>query len=291
MPESTASLYFEDLHPGRRFDLGDVKVARATVESFAQLTGDDHPLHLDAAYARAAGFADQLAHGSLVAALVIGRFIESAIMNESLIAMSDLRWNFLAPIYVDQRVAITMEITDRRLKSDVTRGSVGRRFEVRDGGQLLQEGASHLLVRTRDATAAQRDEEHAPSFGSVAWTTRLAERLRDDEDFGAATSSFDGTMALAFGDTVSAVRIYRGRVIDAGRALATNATFTIVASYETWLAFARRPRNEFISFAMGDAFRVRGSTYDYLRLTRAVMIATDHVRALLAASPKDSERA
>ncbi|HAQ33329.1 MAG TPA: acyl dehydratase, partial [Rhodospirillaceae bacterium] len=56
---------FEDLSPGVSADISwTVEVAE--IESFADLSGDRNPLHMDGAYARERGFADRVAHGFLL---------------------------------------------------------------------------------------------------------------------------------------------------------------------------------------------------------------------------------
>ena len=285
MSDPAVPLYFEDLVPGRLIDLGAATISGELIDQFAALTGDRHPIHVDVNFASERGFSDRLAHGTLVIATAIGQLIASSVMNDSLIAMTDLQWRFRRPVYAGQTITFSMEITNRRLHVDATRGVVGRRFEVRDEqGVVLQEGQSEVVVTVRDAAAAMEQELSSPSFGSAAWVTRLSERLSNDVQFEAATSTFDGAISLRFNNDSCALRIYRGRVIDSGRAVGSNATFTVGAAYSDWLDFARRPRNEFISFAMADRFTISGSTYEYLRMTRATMIATDHVRMMLAPS-------
>ena len=277
--------------PGRQFDLGVVTISGELIDQFAALTGDRHPIHVDVDFASDRGFSERLAHGTLVVATVIGQLIASSVMNDSLVAMTDLQWRFRRPVYAGQTINFSMEITNRRLHADATRGVVGRRFVVRDDqGVVLQEGLSEVVVTVRDGVRAQEHELSSPSFGSAAWVTHLGERLSSDVQFHAATSTFDGSISLRFGSDACALRIYRGRVIDSGRAVGSNATFTVAAAHSEWLAFARRPRNEFISFAMSDRFTISGSTYEYLRMTRATMIATDHVRAMLAPDESDVTR-
>jgi len=43
-----------------------VKLTEEQIESFAKLTGDFHPLHVDKSYATRNGFRDVLAHGALI---------------------------------------------------------------------------------------------------------------------------------------------------------------------------------------------------------------------------------
>ena len=174
------------------------------------------------------------------------------------------------------------EVVGRRFNTTRRSDEVELALTIGGGATTLATGECTLIYALADEESSPA-ESATPTFNSAVWATSLADDLSAEEGFAEATGSFDGSIALSFGATAIAMRIYRGKVIDRGRYLVTNATFGVVASPATWIDFARRPRNEFISFAMGDRFEIRGSTYDYLRMTSALMVATDAVRRRLGA--------
>ncbi len=45
------------------------KIDGEMIDSFAQVSGDSNPLHIDSDYARRSGFKDQIAHGMLCTSL------------------------------------------------------------------------------------------------------------------------------------------------------------------------------------------------------------------------------
>jgi acyl dehydratase len=47
-------------------------VTQEEIETFAALSGDNNPLHMDRTYARSSGFEDQVAHGLLIGAKISG---------------------------------------------------------------------------------------------------------------------------------------------------------------------------------------------------------------------------
>lgn len=59
------NLSFDDIKIGAVFSF-EVLVDKALARSFAQLTGDKNPLHLDAGYARGTEFGQPIAHGMLL---------------------------------------------------------------------------------------------------------------------------------------------------------------------------------------------------------------------------------
>lgn len=278
----TDDFFYEDFTPGLRIDLGSVAFDQEKVLAFAEITGDKHPLHLDEGKAKSLGFEKALVHGSLVSAVAIGRLVAAGRFSDSIVAMTDSSWQFMHPIFVNDVVNYELLITSRRLLSKGDRGIIGRQFRVKNlAGEVLQEGSSTAVVLSRNAEDAIKLEALNPSFPSAGWVSQLIEKLKVDKDFEEATSSFNGAIAFAFGDDLLGIRLYKGKIIDQGRAVASSATFTVGATLSSWIEFVGRPRNEFISFAMKDKFSVSGSTYDYLRMTKATMLMMDHVRRLL----------
>ncbi|NDC59071.1 MAG: MaoC family dehydratase [Alphaproteobacteria bacterium] len=66
---SARGLYFEDLSLGQSAEM-ERTVQEADVIAFAAVTGDDNPLHLDAAYAATTPFKERIAHGILSAGYI-----------------------------------------------------------------------------------------------------------------------------------------------------------------------------------------------------------------------------
>jgi acyl dehydratase len=63
---------FEELSVGDRFSTPGRAVDEADILQFAELTGDSHPQHVDAAWAAGSRFGEQIAHGLLVLSFAVG---------------------------------------------------------------------------------------------------------------------------------------------------------------------------------------------------------------------------
>jgi acyl dehydratase len=63
---------FSALREGRTFTTQARAVTEADVVAFAELTGDHHPQHVDAAWAAGSSFGEQIAHGLLVLSAAAG---------------------------------------------------------------------------------------------------------------------------------------------------------------------------------------------------------------------------
>jgi 3-hydroxybutyryl-CoA dehydratase len=102
-------LAFEDLAVG----MGDVlmrTVMATDIALFAQVSGDDNPIHLSDAYAQTTKFGQRIAHGmftaSLVSALMGTRFPGpgAVYLSQSL--------NFLAPVKIGDVVVVSVSVLD-----------------------------------------------------------------------------------------------------------------------------------------------------------------------------------
>lgn len=276
-----SSLFFEDLIPGSRFELGTFKVDRSLLESFASLTGDDNPIHLDDAVARSNGFEGPVVHGALVSAMVMGLLERSGLVSSSVVAMMNADWSYRGPLGLDEQARVQMQVVSRRLSSSRPFGIVDRNFTVHgEEGALVAEGSSRMMVKARDLDEVRKREEDSPSFVSNAWLARLGRRVAQDGVFAAATHYFDGTVGLGVDELSWGWRIYQGKVIDQGARLAGDATFTLKAAARTWLEFAESVHN-YIPFAMNGRFGVSGSRYEYVRMSAAVVALTELIREMV----------
>ena len=134
---SAREIAFEDLSPGVSADISWTAEV-AEIESFANLSGDRNPLHMDGAYARERGFADRVAHGFLLGAKVsalIGMFLPGRrclLVEESL--------NFPNPVYPGDEVTLSGEVVDTH--TDLALVSLKIRGEKKDedGAQSVVRG-------------------------------------------------------------------------------------------------------------------------------------------------------
>jgi acyl dehydratase len=274
-------MYFEDLRVGQRFLSSGRVVSREDLDRFTELSGDAAAIHTDPAYARALGFDGPLVHGPLGIAAAFGLLFDMHLFDSTAIAMRDLDWRFVAPILVGDEVRLELTITRCRRDAANQAGVVNRHFTLlNQDGATVQKGTSSFLVQARDAAAS--GNEIAADFCSVPWATQLAERLPRNPEFAEATGTFDGTIALQAGREQVDFRVYKGRILECGRRTPHGATFKLAASELTWVALARAPRNDFIARATRGEFAVSGSTYEYLRLTKALVGMWDCIRDLAA---------
>jgi enoyl-CoA hydratase len=129
----------DPLRPGDRASI-EHEFGPEDVAAFAQLSGDDNPIHRDAAAARLAGFDREIVHGVLVLSL-ISRLLGRDLPGPGTILLGqDLR--YLRPVYVGDRVTAHVEILAVREDKPV----VQLRMWVETDGIAI-DGTATVLVR------------------------------------------------------------------------------------------------------------------------------------------------
>ncbi len=88
------------------------KITEADLLSFADLSGDHNPVHMDAEYAAHSPFGERIVHGLLTGALV------SAILGNDLPGPGSIylgqTLKFLAPVHIDDTVTASVEVVSTR---------------------------------------------------------------------------------------------------------------------------------------------------------------------------------
>jgi acyl dehydratase len=141
----------ERLTPGRELVSEPRTVSVTDIEAFAELSGDRNPLHLDAAAAREAGFAAPIAHGALGIAVATGLVSSLGITRGILVAMLELRWQFVAPVRAGDTLRARVTVDEVRATSRLDRRVVVLHIAVVDSaGEVRQRGELVELVRHDD---------------------------------------------------------------------------------------------------------------------------------------------
>lgn len=145
-----APLYFEDLRAGDRWQSRGRTITEADVVSFAALTGDYDPLHVDHEYAKKTPFGRPLAHGLLGLSWVAG--LGSHFPAVHTIAFVAVRnWEFLRPAFIGDTVHAVIEVAEAD-GSNRRRGKVlWKRQLVNQSGEVVQQGVFETLVARRPA--------------------------------------------------------------------------------------------------------------------------------------------
>lgn len=105
-------LYFEDFTEGQRFAGAARTISQEDVLAFSALTGDKHPIHYDADYAKSTRFGRPIVHGlHLMSLTAVGATPLSGQLKESMIAFVQQGAQFLKPVFLEDTVTSAFTVT------------------------------------------------------------------------------------------------------------------------------------------------------------------------------------
>ena len=136
---------FDALVAGERFETPGRTVSEADIATFAALTGDTHPQHVDAAWAAGSRFGEQIAHGLLVLSFAAGSMPFDPERVVALRRVGDAV--FKQPVLIGDTLRVEGEITDARPIDD-DNGLVECRWRVvNQHGRLVLRASVELVWR------------------------------------------------------------------------------------------------------------------------------------------------
>jgi 3-hydroxybutyryl-CoA dehydratase len=142
MDRANSAFFIEDLQLGQEASLTKV-ISDADIRSFAEISQDNNPVHLDESYAAMTRFKKRIAHGMLTASLVSAVIGTRLPGNGTIYLGQTLR--FKAPVYVGAEVRALVSVAEINLEKKRVR--LNCRCEV--GGQTVLEGEADVLVPSR----------------------------------------------------------------------------------------------------------------------------------------------
>jgi 3-hydroxybutyryl-CoA dehydratase len=139
---------FDALSVGDAFVTHGRTVTEADVVAFAALTGDRHPLHVDAEWAAVSPFGARIAHGLLVLSYGAGLLPFDP---QRVIALRTVREAvFKRPVRIGDTIRLEAEVAGKRVV-DRERGLVESRWRVLDQHDRLSMRATVEILWRRSA--------------------------------------------------------------------------------------------------------------------------------------------
>ncbi len=130
--------YFEDLPPGRSFDLGSFTVSEAEIIEFARQY-DPQPFHVDPEAAAASPFGGLIASGWHTCALYMRLYVDTILSrsdSRGSPGVEEVRW--LAPVRPGDTLHGRVEIVEAKAsEKDPTRGTVLIQSELRNQDDIV----------------------------------------------------------------------------------------------------------------------------------------------------------
>src|SRR6201997_1365023 len=121
------------------FEVGDVVLTRGrTVDigdltSFAGLTGDHYPLHVDEEHARGTRFGTRIAHGPLIFAFAVGLVGMSGFYGNAIVALVEIKsLRALKPVVAGDTLKVRAEVAELSAGSNPKYGTIQVKYSGRN---------------------------------------------------------------------------------------------------------------------------------------------------------------
>ena len=136
--------YFDELTVGQAVETRRV-VGAADIEAFAEVSGDNNPVHLDETYAQTTTFGERIAHGMLSAAY-ISAILGTKLPGPGAIYLSQ-SLRFRRPVRIGDLVVARATVT----ALDDAKGRVTLETVCEVGGKTVMDGEAVVIAPRRVA--------------------------------------------------------------------------------------------------------------------------------------------
>jgi acyl dehydratase len=144
------NLHYEEFEVGQVFTTRGRTVTESDIVTFAGLSGDYTPIHMDEEYAKKTPFGGRIAHGFLGVALTSGLLGQLGITDETAIALLEFTCRFTGAIRIGDTIKVRQIVKDKRETSKPGRGVVTFDLEVvNQKDEIVISGSEKMMIRGR----------------------------------------------------------------------------------------------------------------------------------------------
>jgi acyl dehydratase len=142
-------LTYADLTIGMRFSSVGRTITQTDLSMACMLSGDWHPIHADAEYAKTTRLGNRIVQGPFGILLAMGMSATLPEFADPIIGATGIReWRYSKPILVDATLRVVVEISSKRVTSDGGRAIVERRLTLIDQNeQTIQDGLAGTMIQ------------------------------------------------------------------------------------------------------------------------------------------------
>ncbi len=141
--------YYEDVKLGDECVTPGVTITEAHILTYAGVSGDHSPDHMDEEHARASPFGGRVAHGLLGLAVTDGLKTQAEYRFPPGISLG-WTWDFVAPIKIGDTVHVKFRVANMRTTKKPAWGIVFLASElINQRGEVVQKGEHRLMIPRR----------------------------------------------------------------------------------------------------------------------------------------------
>jgi len=141
MDRQFSEYVLDDIEVGQK-EKFEVVVTESMVNSFADISGDYNPLHMDENYANSTNFKHRVCHGMLLASF-FSRLVGMYLPGKNALYFSQ-SVKFVSPCFINDKILVEGEVLE---KSSASRIITLKTTITNDSGQCLVDGQAKVIVR------------------------------------------------------------------------------------------------------------------------------------------------
>ena len=132
----TQKKYGDDFKIGDVYTTAAITVTESHVVTWAGLTGDFYPIHMDEEFAAKTQFGTRIAHGPLIFGLAVGLVSLAGFGEDAAIAWLGVdQMRMLAPVRIGDTIRVTVEVKEQTATSNPKKGVQMWLYTVRNQRQ------------------------------------------------------------------------------------------------------------------------------------------------------------
>ena len=136
---------------GRQWVTQRRTITESDVVTFAGLSGDFNPLHVDETFAAQGPFGRRVVHGLLVLSIATGIRQQSGVFYGVVRAFAEVKsWRFLKPVFMGDTIMVVTTVVEARPTSKPGQGIVEQRVDVvNQDADIVQSGIFVTMIAGR----------------------------------------------------------------------------------------------------------------------------------------------
>ncbi len=144
--------YFEEFEEGVELTTPASTITETDIQLFAGLAGDYTQLHTDSEFAKQTVFGQRVAHGLLGLSIASGLGARLGFIEGTAVALRELTWKFVAPIFIGDTIHLTVEVTHKKAMPRLGMGMITFDIAVvNQKDETVQKGQWKALIQSQEA--------------------------------------------------------------------------------------------------------------------------------------------
>jgi len=149
MSFTAAHLFFDDVAIDQEWISQGRTITQADIVTFAGVSGDFNPIHVDHEFAKTTLFRQPIAHGMLVWSVSTGLSVSAPLMR-TIAFMSVKEWTFKEPVFIGDTIRTRSKVVAKEERSRGKRGVITwSRAIMNQHDKIVQEGLTQTMVEGR----------------------------------------------------------------------------------------------------------------------------------------------